>query len=122
MKNSFRRPYLPQRARRTQRNFIDSLLGGFYTYRNSILGYVMILILGISLLPAYFARAETPTRMEPVKVAVHLMDASNQPLVDVMVNLVLNRYGNTIEEIQAGSCVTDATGSCSITVDRKSVV
>ena len=89
------------------------------THRNSVLGFIFIFSLGILLIPAYSAQAATPTptHIGPVKVIVHLLDASNQPLAGVNINLLLNRYGDTIEEIQAGSCITDTSGSCSITVD-----
>ena len=82
-------------------------------------GFVLIMSLGILFFPSYIVQAVTaaPTQTTTVKVIIHLLDANNQPLAGVTINLVLNRYGDTIEEIQAGSCVTDATGSCSITVD-----
>ena len=73
----------------------------------------------ISFLPTHKARAITfaPTQTQAVKVIIHLLDANEQPLIGVTIILLLNRYGNIIEEIQAGSCITDALGSCSITVD-----
>jgi hypothetical protein len=79
----------------------------------------LFMCLLISLLPTHKAQAITftPTLTQTVKVIIHLLDANNQPLAGVTINLLLNRYGDTIEEIHAGSCVTDATGSCSITVD-----
>ena len=79
----------------------------------------LFMCLLISLLPTHQAQAITftPPLTQTVKVIIHLLDANNQPLAGVTINLLLNRYGDTIEEIQAGICVTDATGSCSITVD-----
>jgi hypothetical protein len=90
-----------------------------FVYKIGIFGPAVILTLGRLLMPAYPVRASTPTptQTEYVMVVVQLLDASDQPLVGVTINLVLNRYGDIIEEIQSGSCVTDATGSCSITVN-----
>jgi hypothetical protein len=100
------------------RSVYPVLQGEKTAYKNSILGFVLIMTLGRLLMPAYPVRASipTPTQTEYVMVVVHLLDASDQPLVGVTVNLVLNRYGDIIEEIQAGTCVMDPTGSCSITI------
>jgi hypothetical protein len=119
MKHLYRRTNLRQRTRRTQRGYFETLLSRSATRRKGLFGFALILVVGRLLVFAYPARAATSIfgQKEPVKVIVHLLDTNNQPLSGVTVDLVLNRYGDTIEEIQAGSCITDATGSCSITVD-----
>ena len=119
MKNTRKRHSLSQRARRTQRDYFETLLNRYYGLRSSVFGLASILVIGIFLKPSYPVRAttSTPTQTEYVTVSVHLLDASNQPKDGATVNLVLNRYGDIIEEIQSGSCVTDATGSCSITIN-----
>jgi hypothetical protein len=123
MKYTLGRSVLPQRARRTRSRFSASLLRAFCAlcgentyFKNTLIGSALILTLAGLLVPPRLARAATPTLIQAitVKVIVHLLDANNQPLLGVTVNLVLNRYGDTIEELKAGSCVTDATGSCAI--------
>jgi hypothetical protein len=82
-------------------------------------GFVLIMSLGTLFFPSYVVHAATatPTQTTTAEVIIHLLDANNQPLAGVTITLVLNRYGDAIEAIHAGSCVTDAAGSCSITVD-----
>jgi hypothetical protein len=82
-------------------------------------GFVLIMSLGTLFFPSYVVHAVTtaPTQTTTAEVIIHLLDANNQPLAGVTLTLVLNRYRDAIEVIQAGSCVTDVTGSCSITVD-----
>lgn len=76
----------------------------------------LIMGLGILLVPSHRARAANFMQTTTAEVIVHLLDANDQPLFGVTVSLALNRYSDAIEEIQVGSCITDSTGSCSITV------
>jgi hypothetical protein len=80
--------------------------------------FALIMSLVMLFIPTHRAQAATPTPTQTTtaKVIIRLLDANNQPLVGVTVNLILNLYGSSIEEVPFGSCITDETGSCSITV------
>jgi len=125
MKYTLGRSALPQRALRTRSLLSSPLLSAFCTlcgekpfFRSSLFEFALILILGRLLMPTHSSRATiTTTQTTTAEVIVHLLDAKSLPLTGVTVNLVLNRYGDTIEEIPFGTCITDATGSCSITVN-----
>ena len=112
-------------TQRTRRVYTFTIFSAVKTIRGFILTFpiramaaIAILIVVMLRMPGYSVRAATPTPgyTGHVDVIFHLLDTNEQPLAGVTANLVLNRYGSTIEEIQAGSCVTDATGACSITV------
>ena len=126
MINTLGRSALPQRLLRTRSLLGSTLLSAFCAdcgekpfFGNSLFGFALILILGRLLMPTHSARAATPTltHTSNADVIIHLLDANHQPLAGVTVNLVLNRYGDIIEEIPFGTCITDATGSCAITAN-----
>lgn len=123
MKRTVERSDLLQRAQRMQRKFSYFFLsalcefsGEKVYFKNITFGFILILALGGLLNTPHSAHTTTPTQTTTVELVVHLLGVNNQPLAGVAVNLVLNRYGQTIEEIPLGSCVTDTTGSCSIMV------
>lgn len=125
MKRTLKRSGLPQRTPRTQRVFSASLLSAFCALlrsnafiRNSAFSLVLpLMLVGLLITPhSALAATPTPTPATLAEVIFHLLDANHQPLAGVTVNLVLNRYGDTLEEILFGNCVTDVTGSCTIMV------
>lgn len=124
MKRTVKRSGLPQKARRRRSVFPLSLYNAFCALRganvfirNNTFGLVLSLILVGQLVNPISIGAIAPTQTTATEVIIHLLDTNNQPLVGMMVNLVLNNYGASIEEVPLGSCVTDASGSCSITVN-----
>ena len=115
----------PRSTPRTRRIYTFTIFSAVKTIRGFIptfhiraMAAIAILIVVVLRLPGYSVRAATPTPgyTEHVDVIFHLLDANGQPLVGVTVNLVLNRYADTIEEVPYGSCMTDSSGSCSITI------
>lgn len=66
-----------------------------------------------SVLSLVIGQAATP---DQVAVILHLVGSDGQPQAGVALAVTLLRYGETIEEVPAGSCTTDAQGTCTLVV------